>query len=144
LIGPDLFDRFVAPRLRRLVALAHGHGVAVMFHSCGAIVPLIDRLIDLGIDVLDPLQAAAKDMEPALLKQRFGARLCLHGGIDTQHLLPHGSPEDVRREVRRRSAILGAGGGYILAPCHVLQTDVPTANVLAMYETGWENGRANR
>lgn len=106
----------------------------VMFHSCGAIVPLIDRLIALGVDILDPLQAAAKGMDSVLLKERFGKRICLHGGIDTQHLLPHGSPHEVRREVRRRMEIFGAGGGYILAPCHVLQTDVPTTNVLAMYD----------
>lgn len=139
LIGPEQFDAFVAPRLKRLITMAHGHGVKVMFHSCGAIVPLIDRLIALGVDILDPLQAAAKDMDPVLLKKRFGKRICLHGGIDTQHLLPHGNPDEVRREVRRRVEILGAGGGYILAPCHVLQTDVPTANVLAMYEAMNEN-----
>lgn len=139
LIGPEQFDAFVAPRLKRLIAMAHGHGVKVMFHSCGAIVPLIDRLIALGVDILDPLQAAAKDMDPVLLKERFGKRICLHGGIDTQHLLPQGSPDETRREVLRRIELLGTGGGYILAPCHVLQTDVPTANVLAMYEAANEN-----
>lgn len=139
LIGPEQFDSFVAPRLKRIVAMAHEHGAKVMFHSCGAILPLIDRLITFGIDILDPLQAAAKDMDPSVLKEQFGARICLHGGIDTQHLLPHGTPEEVNREVRRRIAVLGAGGGYILAPCHVLQTDVPTANILAMYEVARES-----
>ena len=84
---------------------------------------------------LDPLQAAAEGMEPEGLKKDFGNRLCLHGGICTQHLLPEGTTADVREEVKRRIDILGEGGGYILAPCHVLQNDVPTDNILAMVET---------
>jgi len=71
-------------------------------------------------------------MDPQALKQAYGDRICLHGGICTQYLLPGGTPDEVRGEVRRRLEILGAGGGYILAPCHVLQTDVPTDNILAM------------
>jgi uroporphyrinogen decarboxylase len=135
LISPELFDRYFAPRLRRLIEMAHSHGVKVMFHSCGAIVPLIDRLIDLGVDVLDPLQAAAAGMDPAALKRDFGSRIALHGSIDTQYLLPQGSPQEVRQTTRRMIDLLGTGGGFILAPCHVLQTDIPTENILALYET---------
>ena len=134
MIGPEQFDHFIAPRLGKLIDMSHSHRVKVMFHSCGAIVPFIDRLIALRVDILDPIQAAATGMEPELLKKQFGRRICLHGGIDTQHLLPNGHPDDVRREVRRRSEILGADGGFILAPCHVLQTDVPTENILALYD----------
>ncbi|MFZ4696004.1 MAG: uroporphyrinogen decarboxylase family protein, partial [Verrucomicrobiia bacterium] len=126
--------RYVAPRLRRLVDMAHAHGVKVMFHSCGAIIPLIDDIIAVGVDVLDPLQVTAQGMDPATIKTRFGDRLCLHGAIDTQYLLPHGSPDDVRQTVREMMDVLGRGGGYILSPSHVLQTDVPTANILALYE----------
>ena len=89
-------------------------------------------MIEIGVDILDPLQALAQGMEPQPLKDAFGSRICLHGGVCTQYLLPKGSPDDVRDEVRRRISILGHGGGYILAPCHVLQTDVPTENILAM------------
>jgi uroporphyrinogen decarboxylase len=103
-----------------------------MFHSCGAVRPLIEDLIEIGVDILDPLQAVAKGMEPRGLNDDFGDRICLHGGICTQHLLPRGTAEEVRRETRRRLEILGTGGGYILAPCHVVQTDVPTENILAM------------
>jgi uroporphyrinogen decarboxylase len=112
-----------------------------MFHSCGAIRPVIDDLIEIGVDILDPLQAAADGMEPQALKDLYGGRICLHGGICTQFLLPKGTPDEVRREARRRVEILGAGGGYILAPCHVLQTDVPTENILALSDTVLEAGR---
>jgi len=138
LFGPEMFRTFVKPRIARFVDLAHSHGVAFMFHSCGAIRPFIDDLIEIGVDVLDPLQAAAEGMEPEGLKADFGDRICLHGGIDTQYLLPQASPSEVAAEVRRRVEILGAGGGYVLAPCHVLQLDVPTANVLAMRDAALE------
>lgn len=139
--SPDMFRTFIKPRLKKLVDMTHSHGVKFLFHSCGAIRPLIEDLIEIGVDILDPLQAAAVGMEPQILKDAFGSRLCLHGGICTQYLLPRGTPDEVRDEVRRRLEILGRGGGYILAPCHVLQTDVPTANILAMSDAGVEFGR---
>jgi uroporphyrinogen decarboxylase len=139
--SPEMFRTFLKPRLKKLVDMAHSHGVKFLFHSCGAIRPLIEDLIEIGVDILDPLQAAAEGMEPQWLKSAYGDRLCLHGGICTQYLLPKGTPDQVRDEVRRRVAILGAGGGYILAPCHVLQTDVPTENILAMSDAGLEFGR---
>jgi uroporphyrinogen decarboxylase len=134
LISPAMFDRFIGPSLDRLVHMAHGHGVKVMFHTCGAVVPLIDRLIDLAVDMLDPIQVRATGMDPVLIKQRFGSRIALHGAIDTQYLLPRGTPGQVAAEVRRLIAQMGPDG-YIISPCHVLQTDVPTANVLALYDT---------
>ena len=140
LFSPKVFDTFIAPRLRRLIEMAHGHGVKVLFHSCGSIVPFIEPLIALGIDVLDPIQVTAARMDPQMLKERFGARLCLHGSIDTQYLLPKGSPAEVADTVRRMCGILGRSGGFILAPCHVFQMDVPTANVLALYDTGFACG----
>lgn len=134
MIGPAQFDRFLAPRLKQLIDMAHSHRVKVMFHSCGAVFPLVERLIELGIDILDPLQVTADRMEPESLKSTFGGRLCLHGGIDTQYLLPTGSPADVRDNVLQMAETLGPDG-YILCPSHVLQTDVPIANILALYET---------
>jgi uroporphyrinogen decarboxylase len=136
--SPEMFRTFIKPRLKKLIDMTHSHGVKFLFHSCGAIRPLIDDLIEIGVDILDPLQAAADGMEPQVLKDAYGGRICLHGGICTQYLLPNGTPDEVREEVRRRAAILGAGGGYILAPCHVLQTDVPTENIRAMSEAGLE------
>ncbi len=136
IMSRDMFLTFVLPRLARLIDMAHSHGVKVMFHSCGAIVDVIDDLIEAGVDILDPIQVTAKGMDPCVLKERFGQRICFHGGLDTQHLLPHGRPQEVRDTAEKMAGILGKGGGYILSPSHVLQTDVPTKNILALYETG--------
>jgi uroporphyrinogen decarboxylase len=139
MISPEQFDTFFAPRLKRLIEMAHQHGTKVMYHSCGAVVPIIEKLIDVGIDILDPIQVTAAGMKPSELKAAFGARLCLHGAIDTQRLLPMGSPEDVANAVQEMINTLGPNG-FILSPSHVLQTDVPTANVLALYETAYAHG----
>lgn len=138
LFSPELFRTWFMPRIARFVDLAHSYGAVFMFHSCGAIVPVIEDLIEIGVDILDPLQALAEGMEPGFLKSRFGGRICLHGGIDTQYLLPRCGPGEVRAEALSRARILGEGGGYILAPCHVLQPDVPTENILALRDTGRE------
>lgn len=135
LFSPETFDEFFAPPLRRIIDMAHSHGVKVMFHSCGAIVPLIPRLIGLKVDILDPIQVRAAGMDAAVLKRDFGGRICLHGSIDTQYLLPHGTPQDVACTARQMIEILGQGGGFIMAPSHVLQTDVPTKNIVALYDS---------
>jgi len=140
LISPAMFGQFIAPRLKSLTDLAHSHNTKVMFHSCGAITAFIDALIEIGIDILDPIQVSAANMDPAQIKAEYDSRICLHGSIDTQYVLPQASPQDVAKNVRQMIDILGPGGGFILAPCHVLQTDVPTKNVRAMYETGHEYG----
>jgi uroporphyrinogen decarboxylase len=132
MFSPQVFREMFAPRITRIIDMAHSHGVKVMFHSCGAIVPLIDDIIACGADILDPLQACAMGMDPQTLKERFGSRICLHGGIDTQHLLPNGSPDQVAAETGRVTSILAKGGGAIIAPCHVVQMDVPTCNLEAM------------
>ncbi|MEK6797302.1 MAG: uroporphyrinogen decarboxylase family protein [Spirochaetota bacterium] len=135
LVSPDVFRDIFVPRLRRIIDMAKSHGVKVMFHSCGAIVPLIDSIIDAGVDILDPIQVTAKGMDPAMLKERFGTRLCLHGAIDTQYLLPCGTPADVQNAVISMADILGENGGFIMSPSHVLQSDVPTDNIIALYDT---------
>jgi uroporphyrinogen decarboxylase len=96
--------------------------------------PLIPDLIDLGIDLLDPIQPVSPLMAPERLKADFGSRLCFHGGIDMQHLLPQGTPEDVRSEVSRYCEALGRNGGYLLGPAHLFQPDVPPENILALYQ----------
>lgn len=143
LISPAMFREFVAPRLKKLIDLAHSHSTKVMFHSCGSVMPFIDGLIDLGVDILDPIQVSAAEMDPHRIKAEYGSRICLHGSIDTQYVLPQGSPQQVAENVRKMIDILGPAGGFILAPCHVLQTDVPTGNVGAMYQTGHEYGVYN-
>ncbi|MBN1261583.1 MAG: hypothetical protein JXB35_12975 [Anaerolineae bacterium] len=136
MISPRMWRKFMAPRHQRLnaaIRAADPH-VKIMYHSCGAIAPLIPSLLDdLGIDVLNPLQPQARGMDPARLKADFGDRLAFHGGVDLQYTLPHGNPDEVRAEVRRLIDTLGVGGGYVLAAAHYIQNDVPTQNILAMY-----------
>jgi uroporphyrinogen decarboxylase len=134
LFSVEIFNEFVAPYLKRLIDTVHSCGGKFMLHSCGAIRLLIPRLIELGIDALDPIQVAATGMIPSELKQEFGDRLVFHGGVCTQHTLPHGSVSDVREAVIDRVATLGKGGGYILASSHDISADTPTENILAMYD----------
>jgi len=141
LMSKRMFQQFVAPYIKEMCDLIHGLGAKVLFHSCGNIRPLIADLIELGVDVLDPIQPMG-DMAPETLKSEFGDRLCFHGGIDMQHLLPQGTPDEVRTSARRYEEVLGKDGGYILAPAHLFQPDVPPENVLAVYgqsERSFEN-----
>jgi uroporphyrinogen decarboxylase len=128
------FQRFIAPSIETLAKLLHSHGVKFMFHSCGAVRELIPDLIELGVDILNLIQPAATGMAPEGLKSDFGDRLCFHGGIDVQYLLPLESPAAVRAEVARRAKLLGNGSGYIISPSHNLQLDTSTENILAMYD----------
>ena len=125
LISLSMFREFVAPYIKEMADCIHGLGGRVLFHSCGSIRPFIPELIALGVDMLDPIQPVGPEMQPEALKAEFGDQLCFHGGIDMQHLLPQGSPEEVRTEVRRYCNTLGPTGGYILAPAHLFQPDVP-------------------
>jgi uroporphyrinogen decarboxylase len=119
--------------MREFCRQAHDAGVRVMHHTCGAVFELVEDLIDVGVDILNPVQTSAEGMDPAMLKKRFGGRISFHGSVDTQRTLPKGSPGEVRSEVRARVEVLGSGGGLILAPTHNLQPDVPTENIIAMY-----------
>ncbi len=134
LISLSMFREFVAPYIKEMVDCIHGLGAKALYHSCGCIRMLIPELIRLGVDVLDPIQPVRSEMAPERLKADFGGQLCFHGGIDMQHLLPHGTPDEVRAEVRRYCEILGSDGGYIVGPAHLFQPDVPPENVLAVYQ----------
>lgn len=136
LISPRMFREFVAPYLREMIDWIHHLGGKVLFHSCGSIASFIPELIALGVDILDPIQPAGPTMTPEYLHEHFAGRICFHGGIDMQRLLPFGTPDEVRKEVRRYCEILGGDGGYILAPAHLFQPDVPPENILAMYGKG--------
>ncbi len=134
LISRPMFRAFVAPYIKEMVDCIHGLGGKALYHSCGAISPLIAELIELGVDILDPIQPVGPEMAPQRLKANYGDRLCFHGGIDMQRLLPYGSPTEIRAEVRRYCESLGCRGGYILAPAHLFQPDVPPENILAVYQ----------
>jgi uroporphyrinogen decarboxylase len=132
LLSPAHWRRFIKPHVARIYGLAKRHQRTVFHHSCGNIVPIIGDLIDSGLDVLHPIQPEAMDI--LQLKREFGAHLTFCGGIRTQDLLPHGTPQQVRDEVRRLQDVMGRGGGYILEPGITLQADVPLANLLALIE----------
>lgn len=135
LISRQLFQQFFFHRIKRLCDMAHSHNVKVMFHSCGAVFELIDLFIEAGVDILDPIQPNAKDMSPRHLIRHFGRKICFHGSIDTQYVLPRGSPEQVRKQVREHISILGADRtGFIIAPSHTLQPDVKIENIVALYD----------
>lgn len=141
LLSPQMIERFFFPRLKRFIELAKEYHTKVLFHSDGNIHRLIPRLVELGIDILDPLQPEARDMNPERIKKEFGARLCLMGGVSVQRILSTGTAQDVRAEVKKRIDQLAPGGGYILSPGHpVLQVDVPISNILEMYETAYQYG----
>jgi uroporphyrinogen decarboxylase len=145
LFDPEIYRALIKPRHKRMVeAVKAKADVKVLYHSCGAVSRLIDDLIDIGVDALNPVQVTAADMEPDSLKQRFGARIAFWGGINTQETLPFGTPEVVRGEVRRVIDILGPGGGFVLNSVHNIQDDVPTENIVAMFDEAREYGRAAR
>ena len=135
LLSPGLFREMVKPWLRGYYELIRRRtGARLHLHSCGAVRDLLGDLIELGVQVLNPVQVSARGMDPAELKREFGRHLSFWGGIDTQRLLPTGTPSRVCEEVRRIVGILGAGGGYVLNPVHNIQPDVPPENVVALYE----------
>jgi len=133
IMSRPMMQRWIFAPLRRMADVVHAEGVKLMFHSCGAVRETIPDLVACGVDILNPLQPAARGMEPAGLKRDFGASLAFHGGIDIQYLLPRAEPGEVAAETARVAAILGRGGGWVLAPSHNIQLDTPTANVRAMY-----------
>ena len=136
LISPENFDQFFKPHHERLIKLVKDFGIKVFHHDDGAIRLLIPKLIELGIDVLNPIQWKLPGMDPSELKENFGKAVCFHGGVDNQETLPFGKPEDVEREVLYLLETLGSDGtGYILAPCHNIQPITPVENIIALYET---------
>ncbi len=141
MISPKTFENWIAPRIRQFADLAHRYNARLILHSDGNIRSLIPRLIELGVDVLDPLQPEAKDMDPVEIKREFGSEIVLRGGISAQEVLSHGSAREVRDEVERAIDTLAVGGGYILSPGHpVLQDDIPVENIITMYETAYIYG----
>lgn len=148
LISPKMFRSMVKPILKdvymtvkeRLADLGN-YDCKLMLHSCGSVEPLINDFIDMGVDVLDPVQTRAKDMNALYLKQTYGDRISFHGGIDTQGILPFGTEEEVIEETKRKLECFAPGGGYILCPTHNVQGDVSGRNIIAMVRAGQEYGR---
>lgn len=134
LFSLEMFRNFFKESIKSFVKLGKSYGAKIFFHICGSAYQIIPELIGLGVDILDPVQTSAVNMEPERLKMEFGGRLAFHGAVDTQVLLPHGSPDEVRKGTKELVRILGKDGGYLLTSCHVIQADVPVENILALYE----------
>ena len=141
MISPRLYRELIKPLHKELWGFIKEKTEAYLFfHSCGSVYQLIPDLIELGVDILNPVQVSAKDMESYRLKEEFGDRLSFWGGVDTQHVLPYGSLEDVEREVKGRIKDLAPGGGYILTAVHNIQWGVKPENICRMYEAAREYG----
>ncbi|GMU21485.1 MAG: methyltransferase [Phycisphaerae bacterium] len=144
LVSPELYRKLIKPRHTRLFTHIKRHappGTKIFYHCCGAVAEVIPDLIESGIDILNPVQVSAAGMDTRELKRRYGKELTFYGGgVDTQRVLPFGTPQEVRDEVRRRVEDLAPGGGFIFNTVHNIQADVPPENILAMREALAEYG----
>ena len=132
MMSPDDWREFVKAPLARLLAAARRHDLVTMVHSCGNVSAIVPDLIEIGLDILHPIQPEAMDV--FALKRQYGKDITFCGGISTQRTLPYGTPDEVRDEVNERAEALGKGGGYILEPGITLQADVPLPNLVALVE----------
>ena len=136
LISTELFRELIKPRQADLIQVIKKRAPAakIFFHSCGNVRPLLPDFIEMGIDIINPVHITAQGMEPVQLKKDFGRDMVFWGGgIDTQHTLPHGTPQQVRDQVRRHIDIFAPGGGFVFNTIHNIQADVPPENIVAMY-----------
>jgi uroporphyrinogen decarboxylase len=142
LFSPEFYRQHVKPRQKRLVShLKSLTSAKVWYHTCGSCLELIPDLLDNGIDILNPVQISAKNMNPLELKQKFGERLSFWGGgIDAQHVLPRATPEEIREHVRRNVETFKTGGGYVFNNVHNIQADVPAENIIALFDAAYEFG----
>ncbi len=137
MISPNMVEEFVIPGAKQLVDLIHSYGVKVIYHSCGSIARAIPMLIEAGVDAIHPIQALAVGMEPEGLKEKFGDQVSFCGGVDTQELLPNGTPEEVKASVKHLRTLFPTG--LIISPSHeAIQSDVPPANIKAMFDEAQE------
>jgi uroporphyrinogen decarboxylase len=139
LISPKVFDHFYRLPMQRAIDLAKSYDLAVFHHDDGDLRPLLPRLVEMGIDILNPVQWRCGNWDLAGLKAEYGAKICFHSAVDNQQTLCFGTPEDVRQEVRYLKSILGSDGtGFIIGPCHDIQAITPLENILALYEAALE------
>lgn len=136
IMSPELWRNVFKPRIKIMFEEFRkvNPAVKIAWHSCGSILPIIPDFIEIGLDILNPLQPLASGMEPEFLKNTYGKDLVFFGGIDIQDLLPNGTSEEIKKEVRRRIQIYGKGGGYINAPAHNIQDDTPVENIFTYFE----------
>jgi len=138
MMSPNTWREFLKPRLKKLIDAfkAKNPDVLIAYHSCGYIMPIIDELIEVGVDVLNPIQP--RSMDPAVVKKEFGDRLSFWAAIDIQETLPRGTIEQIRDEVLLRRKTIGEGGGYLMGPAHNVQSDTSVENILALFKAASE------
>ena len=136
LLSPAMFESFVAPyfseRIRRTKDIARCY---YWHHTCGSVSRLLDMIIECGVDIINPVQTSAADMDPRMLKHRFGDRIVFWGGVDVQQFLPRAACGEVAAHINDLMNVLGRDGGYVMAPAHEIQDDVPAENIAAWIET---------
>lgn len=140
LMSEAAINQFLKPNMKKMIDLVHSFGSKAFHHSDGAVRPLISGMLEIGIDLLNPIQWRCPGMDRQELKAEFGDRLVFHGAVDNQQTLPYGSVADVVAEVKENIDILGKNGGYLLAPCHNIQPITSTEKIVAMYQTAHEYG----
>jgi uroporphyrinogen decarboxylase len=140
MVSPNTYQKIIHPYQRRIFQSLHAWSPArILYHNCGSVIWQIEDLIEMGVDALNPVQVNSRGMDDtAMLKRRFGDRIAFWGAIDTGHVLPHGTPQQVRDEVFRRASDLAPGGGYVLASVHNIQADVPPENICALWDAADE------
>ncbi len=143
LIPPDLYRELIKPRQQRWIEFVKERSEAKIFLHCdGAFSDILDDLIEIGVDILNPLQSGARDMEPEKLKRRYGKHLSFWGGgVDTQSTLPFASIDDIKNEVRERIRLLGKGGGYVFGTIHNIQSDISPEKIMTVFETAQKYGK---
>ncbi|MCF6177725.1 MAG: hypothetical protein L3J71_18365 [Victivallaceae bacterium] len=136
----EMYRKFFKKRFTKFNELAHNFGIKTMYHTCGKVTDFIPEFIDTGLDILQSLQPGAMSEDFLKIKQKFGRDLCFQGGIDIQHILPQGSPEDIRQHVKAVVNTLGSNSGYIFGTSHNILPETPTENILALIEAYHEFG----
>jgi uroporphyrinogen decarboxylase len=135
LMSLETWEKNIKPYHMRIMKVIHEYGAQTIYHTDGAVMKAVSGLIDMGVDILQALQFDAAGMDPVVLKDEYGDRLCFEGGISVQKTLPFGTVEEVEQETLDRIRVLGRGGGYILGPSHAIQAGTPAENVFMMFET---------
>jgi len=136
------YERFIKPYEKQMIDHIKTYTDAKIYrHSCGAIYELIPDFIEMGVEILNPVQPLAKNMEPWRLKGEFGKDLVFFGGIDVQKILPNGTPEEVKEAVKKTIEVYAPGGGYVIGPSTNIQPDTPVENIVALYEAAQEYGK---
>jgi len=139
IISPEIYKKYIKKHHQRLYSFIKSKTQAkILHHSCGSVYELLPDLIDCGVEILNPVQTSAKNMDPLQLKQEFGNALSFWGGLDVQKLLPFGSLKEIKEGVKKIIDVLGNGGGYVFAPSHNIQPTVPVENIHAMFTAALE------